>query len=149
MEMSESSEERSANRVEHCITKLRSVGQGAPALLESLLLLALVVAGALVGLALQQNWLKILRVASASLGYFTALFVAVRSPPARAKGPGVYPYWPFCLAGAVAGLMSAVVRPSTSLALIMVQVLGAGFLLGGVHWIALRWWSRVRSRLEY
>jgi Tfp pilus assembly protein PilF len=53
----------------------------------------------------------------------------------------------FVLAGSAAGLVSGVVRAETNAATIAVQTAGAGLLIGGLHALAVRTWSRRRVGL--
>jgi len=113
------------------------------AVLQSLVLLGLVVGGALVGLGIQGNWPKVLRVLLAALAYGIILWQSVR----RSTAPGAAPYWNFVLAGAVAGAVSGLARSTTSVLLVLVQTVGAAFLLASVHWLGVRAWQRQAERM--
>lgn len=107
----------------------------------SLLLLSAVVVLALLGLAADANWPKIVRVASAFAAYCLLLY-PYRDTKAT---PGVIR---FMIAGAAAGLVSGLIRPEPMTVLFVgTQVAAGGFLLGPMHWLALRWQQRVRSRI--
>lgn len=102
------------------------------------------VALALIGLALDGNWPKVLRVALAAGAYGSSLWLlAHRTAPGREV-----PYWPFGLAGSLAGLVSGLVRPAFQIELVLAGMLGAALLIGGVHWLALRAVRRLLSRAE-
>jgi hypothetical protein len=103
----------------------------------SLLLVGVVVLLALGGLASDANWPKLLRVATAFLGYATVLLTTAR----RGESPALPA---FVLAGAAAGLLSGVVRPEPMpLVFVVVMTLASAALLGPVHWLALRHHRRV------
>ena len=95
---------------------------------RSLMLLGIVVAIALAGLAAAGNWPKVVRVALAAVTYAALLVLVNRR---RIRLPA------FMLSGAVAGFVSGMARPATSLLLVMASVLGAGLLLAPMHWLAL------------
>ncbi len=113
------------------------------AVLQSLLLLGAIVGCALVGLAIQGNWPKVLRVLLAALAYGTILGLSLR----RATTAGGAPYGNFVVAGAVAGAVSGLVRPTTTLLLVLAQALSAAFLLASVHWLGVRAWQRQVERM--
>ena len=105
----------------------------------SLALLAAVLLLALAGLALGGNWPKVWRVAAAALAYGAVLLAAARGGPAR--------YPAFALAGAAAGLVSGIARAAVDPRVVAAQLLAGALLLGGVHWLALRTWRRLRAAL--
>jgi hypothetical protein len=84
-------------------------------------IIALVVVFALVGLATDRNWPKILRVSLAFLAYSGVLFALLR-------------------------FRSGVVRPQFRLSILLAGTLAAAFILGSVHWFALRTWRSMRPR---
>ena len=98
---------------------------------RSMLLLGVVVLFALVGLMADGNWPKVGRVASAGVVYALVLLWL------RRKDWGAGRWWWFALAGACAGLVSALVRPVFVALIVPAQVTG-GVLFGSVHWLALR-----------
>jgi hypothetical protein len=105
------------------------------ALRGSLVLLAAVVVFALVGLAAAGNWPKFARVSAAAGTYGIVLLgFGMRTMPRLRL---------FITAGAAAGAVSGLVRPSTSLALVTAGALGAGLLLAPLHWWAVRAWQRI------
>lgn len=107
----------------------------------SLSLLAFVVLVALAGLAIDGNWPKVLRVAAAFVGYGSVL-----STPGLRRGTPALPV--FVLAGAVAGLISGLVRPQPMPhSFVAAQVLASAAFLAPVHWLALRYARRVRARI--
>ena len=103
-------------------------------LYASLLLLGLVVAFALAGLASDGNWPKVLRVAAAAAGYGAVLLAAGRRSTER------LPWRAFAAAGAVAGFLSGVVRPETSGSMVLAQTAAGALVLGSFHWLALGSW---------
>lgn len=124
-----------------------STSRAAPELIGSITLIALIVAGATVGLLFQGNWPKTVRVLAASATYLGVCGVVLACTSALRGEARRLPYWPFWFAGAAAGLVSAVVRPTTTAYVILIQTLSAALLLGGVHWVSVRWWRRMRSTL--
>jgi hypothetical protein len=105
----------------------------------SLAVLALIVAIALIGLGAAGNWPKVLRVAAAAVTYAVVLLLLSRGRAAH--HPRV-----FVAAGAVAGAVSGLARPTTSVGLVAASMLGAALLLGPMHWWALRNWERQAQR---
>ena len=105
------------------------------------MLLGIIIAIALTGLAAAGNWPKILRVALAFGVYSTLLVVLCRGRPSIRLGA-------FILAGATSGAVSGVVRQATSVPLILVSVVGAGLLLSPLHWWALRTWQRLARDVQ-
>ena len=101
----------------------------------SLLVLAAIVAVALIGLGFAGNWPKVLRVALASGTYAALLLAFTRKRAEPVLGA-------FVAAGAAAGLVSGIVRTTTSPGVIVAGSLGAALLLGPLHWWALRTWRR-------
>ena len=73
-------------------------------LVLSALLLALLFAAVLCGLAYDENWRKLLRVGLAASVYLSALLLLTR----RWRGP--LPFWPFAVAAAAAELSSGWLR---------------------------------------
>jgi len=105
---------------------------------STLAVLAFVLGFAALGLASDHNWWKLARVLVAAAAYAGVLVAAFRALAPR----GSVPWWPFALAGAVAGGVSGVVRPGSDARVLVSSVTAAALLLGTVHWIALRWWRR-------
>ncbi|MBI3981521.1 MAG: hypothetical protein HY337_01315 [Gemmatimonadetes bacterium] len=103
---------------------------------------------ALVGLALQSNWLKLARVALAAAGYAAVLVGLLRARQLWDGPAHRLPYWPFAVAGVSGGLVSGVMRPESSVPLVVADVVGAGVLLAGLHWVTVRSWHRVRDAVE-
>ncbi len=107
------------------------------ALRHSFVVLGAVVIIALIGLAAAHNWPKLLRVALAFASYATALLVGCRPRSPNHPDPAV-PYWLFTAAGAIAGIVSGIVRPTILWPVVLVSVLAGAFLLSTVHWAATR-----------
>lgn len=103
-------------------------------LYASLVLLGAVVAFGLAGLASDGNWPKVLRVATAAAGYAAVLLGAGR------RSEKLLPWRAFAAAGAVAGLLSGVVRSETGATLLLAQTAAGALLLGSFHWLALGSW---------
>lgn len=98
---------------------------------SSLALLAAIVGIALIGLGAAGNWPKVLRAAAAAATYVVARLLLSR-------GRNTQQLHAFVAAGVVAGAVSGLARPATSAALVAASALGAGLLLGPMHWWALR-----------
>ena len=116
-------------------------------MVASLWLGGIILVLALGGLVVQRNWPKVLRVSVAGVTYGLIVMAMLRAA-GRWDGPdeGV-PFWPFALAGAVAGFLSGVVRPQWDARLVLASITGAALPLAGVHWLAVRTWSRVRRAI--
>jgi len=99
-----------------------------------------IVALAIVGLATDANWPKITRVATAFVTYVVVLLAA-----RGGGGKERIPFPVFGLAGGACGLVSGLVREDVEGPVVVVGVLAGALLLGGVHWLALREWGRLRS----
>lgn len=112
------------------------------ALVPSLLLPGAVVLFALAGLALDGNWPKLARVATAFLAY-TVVLLAAREP-GRDDG-GEVPFRAFAAAGAACGLVGGLVREEVQAAVVVAGTLAGSLLLGGLHYLALRGGRRLRS----
>jgi hypothetical protein len=116
-------------------------------LVGSLAILGAVIAIALVGLALDGNWLKLARVTSAALAYGGVLWAALGAA-SRLHAPGAsLPASPFLAAGASAGLVSGLVRSEWEARFVAASAASAAILFGGFHWLALRSWRRVLRRI--
>lgn len=109
----------------------------------SIALIAVVVVLALVGLATDGNWPKILRVGLSFLAYAGTLEAWRRAAAARPTLPFLW----FASAGAAAGLVSGLVRPELHLSILLAGTVAATLLLGGVHWLGLTYWRRVRAAI--
>jgi hypothetical protein len=123
-------------------------------LLKSVCLLALVFTAVLCGLARDENWRKLLRVAIASSTYFVSLLSITWAlgKYARARGKfgragGTLPFWPFASAGAAAELSSGWLRTGVAPGITLWLAPLAAVLVGGVHWLALRYWRSLRAHL--
>jgi hypothetical protein len=121
-----------------------SVHDRARPLRISLVVLGFVLALALTGLALTQNWGKLVRVAGAAAVYLGCLGLLVRRSTPRGEEP---PWRAFATAGALAGLASGVLRPDTTVRLVVADVVGAALLLATAHWLAVRYAPRLRAWL--
>ena len=108
----------------------------------SLLLMAVVVTLAIGGLAIDGNWPKIARVATAFLTYAVVLLAARGG---RGGAGERIPYAGFALAGGACGLVSGLVRAEVQSAVLAAGVLAGALLLGGIHWLGLRGWRRLHS----
>jgi hypothetical protein len=111
----------------------------------SALLLALLFAAVLCGLAAEENWRKLLRVGLASSLYLSALLLLTRRWREGAAVP--LPFWPFALAAAAAELSSGWLRTRVAGGMTFWLAPAAAVLVGGLHWLALRHWRRLRERL--
>ena len=109
----------------------------------SLLIVTVIVLIAATGLALNSNWPKVLRVTLAAAAYLGALAAWSRSTAATDEPP----WWPFAGAGGLAGLVSGILQPLFSIAVLMTQFVAGALLLGTVHWLALRYGRALRNRL--
>ena len=108
----------------------------------SIALMAVVVALALIGLATEGNWPKILRVSLSFVTYAGTLLAwrnGWRSPRAT------LPFLWFASAGAAAGVVSGLVRTQFHWSVLLAGTAGAALLLGGVHWLGLMYWRLVRA----
>ena len=114
-------------------------------LMSSVLLLALLFAAVLCGLAYEENWRKLLRIGLAASVYLSALLLLTRRRRERAAAP--LPFWPFALAAAAAELSSGWLRTRVADGLTFWLAPAAAVLVGGLHWLALRRWRSLRERL--
>ncbi|HEX6587751.1 MAG TPA: hypothetical protein VF039_01910 [Longimicrobiales bacterium] len=90
----------------------------------SLLVLGSVILFACLGLAFDGNWPKLLRVSSAFTVYAVALVLVGPRPIG------------FVLAGALAGAASGLIRPETTLPLVLVSIAG-GSVFGLIHHLGM------------
>lgn len=100
-------------------------------LIASLGLLALIMALALGGLALEGNGRKFLRVLLGFVTYAAILLGLFRGRASEARER--LPFWPFALAGAAAELVSGWLRPFPSVRVVFATAPVAALLIGGVH----------------
>lgn len=114
------------------------------ALRHSFVVLGAVVLIALVGLAAAHNWPKLLRVGLAATSYATVLLVGSRPRSSNHPDAGV-PYWLFVIAGATAGVVSGIVRPTILVPVVLVLIAAGAFLLSTVHWAAARRYNALLS----
>lgn len=114
-------------------------------LLLSLAVLGLVVVLAMLGLALNRNWPKLLRVGASFIAYCLVLLgcLRTRDTPAPAQRP--VSVRGFVAAGAAAGIVSGIVRPRFDPGVLVAGTVAAAFLLGGLHYLALRAWPSTRT----
>ena len=113
--------------------------------MSSALLLALLFAGVLCGLAYEENWRKLVRVGLAASVYLSALLLLTRRWREREHAP--LPFWPFAVAEAAAELSSGWLRTRVAEGMTFWLAPAAAVLVGGLHWLALRHWRRLRERL--
>jgi hypothetical protein len=71
------------------------------------------------------------RVTLAAAGYLGVLAV-------RARATHSLQWWPFACAGGLAGVISGALQPSISYPVLLASAAGGAFLLGTIHWFALR-----------
>jgi hypothetical protein len=114
-------------------------------LLLSALLLALLFAAVLCGLAYEENWRKLMRVGLASFVYLCALLLFTRRW--RKGAAAALPWWPFASAAAAAELSSGWLRTRVADGITFWLAPAAAVLVGGLHWLALCHWRRLRERL--
>jgi hypothetical protein len=98
----------------------------------SLVILTSVVLIGLTGLVITANWPKVVRVTLAATGYLGVLAV-------RTRATHSLQWWPFACAGGLAGVISGALQPSISYTVLLASAAGGAFLLGTVHWLALRY----------
>lgn len=114
-----------------------------PEISASLAIIGVLVGLAAVGLVMERNWPKLVRVILAASVYAIILLGSVRSGRQGAGRNGGLPFWPFALAGAAAGLIGSLINPQRSVRLTAAGIVLGAFLLGGFHWLAVRLWPRV------
>ncbi|HEX7318386.1 MAG TPA: hypothetical protein VF297_31055 [Pyrinomonadaceae bacterium] len=114
-------------------------------LLASALLLALLFAAVLCGLAYEENWRKFVRVGVAASVYLSALLMLTRRW--RRGTAATFPFWPFAVAAAAAELTSGWLRTRVADGITFWLAPVAAVLVGGLHWLALRYWRTLRERL--
>ena len=113
-------------------------------LLVSIAGLGIVVLAALIGLATDDNWPKVLRVALAFATYAVSCIVLFRVAGKRLR------YWIFASSAALSALVSVSLNRSYGLIpaatfprTLAVSAAVAALLLGGVHYLGLRFWRRL------
>ena len=118
-------------------------------LVLSLALIGVVVSLALIGLATEGNWPKVLRVSLSFVAYAGTLLLLARIPRSgRGVGQPI-PYAWFVAAGAIAGVVSGAVRPAFQVGVLIAGTIAAACLLAGVHCFALRNWRKLLpARIE-
>ena len=109
-------------------------------LILSLAAIAFIIALAVIQLALQGNWPKVLRVSVAFLAYSTLLLYLARWT-ARAS----LPFYMFAIAAGAAELCSGWLRLDWRVSDAVAMPLVAALLLGGFHWFVLRVWRKPRD----
>ena len=109
-------------------------------LILSLVTLAIVVVIAIVGLATDRNWPKILRVGASFGAYCAVLLAFLQHGRATMREQASIPLHWFTIAAAAAGIISGLVRPQFDPGVLVVGTVASALLLGGVHCLALRAW---------
>ncbi|HEX8747978.1 MAG TPA: hypothetical protein VF717_12320 [Pyrinomonadaceae bacterium] len=134
--------------------ELKNAGEGAAMrrdlrrdLLASLCLLALLFALVLCGLAWDANWQKLLRVMTGFSAYLVVLLSALGLHGFMTKRRSGLPFAAFALAGAAAEISSGWLRPTARTAVDLSTALAAAVLIGGAHWLALRYCRPLRERI--
>lgn len=116
-------------------------------LLASVWLLGVAFAAVLAGLALDANWRKLLRVLIAAPTYVCVLLTLFRVRGVAAASGGGLPPWPFCAAAAAAELASGWLRAGVAAHITFWVAPLAAVLIGGLHWLGLRYWRPLRERI--
>jgi hypothetical protein len=116
-------------------------------LFASLLIMSILVAFALTGLMWDENWRKVLRVGVGFSAYIVVLMTAIRVYSLEARGRASLPFWAFALAGAAAEACSGWLRPQARWSVDIPTVIMAAILIGGAHWLGLRFWRPLRERI--
>lgn len=116
-------------------------------LLRSLFLVATVVTIALVGLALDGNWPKVLRV-TLSAACYVAVLLALRSRARRHDPSPKLGYGAFVIAGLAAGAVSGLVREDVQAGVFVAGALGTGVFISAVHWTAVSRWRQLRTQIS-
>jgi hypothetical protein len=84
----------------------------------------------------------VVRIEAAAGSYLGVLTVLGALLSDRVAATGM-PFAGFLAAGIVAGTVSGLLHPLVHPAVVATGALGAGILLGGVHFLALRHWRRL------
>jgi hypothetical protein len=98
-------------------------------------------------LALQGNWPKIIRVTLAAAAYVGILGFLLKGMGRLGAPPARLPLWVFLAAGAMAGLMSGIVRPDINSAVVIASTILTPTLIGSFHWFALQRVGWLRDRI--
>ena len=113
-------------------------------LLVSIAGLGVVVLAALIGLATDANWPKVLRVALAFATYAASCLLLFRVAGKRLR------YWIFASSAALSALVSVsmnrsygLIPTATFARTVAISAAAAALLLGGVHYLGLRFWRRL------
>lgn len=114
----------------------------------SLILMSLLGAFALSGLALDANWRKLARVSLGFSTYLCALLSLVRGLKLFEKGRAHIPFPVFAVAAAAAEMASGWLRPTARSTVDFAVALAAALLIGGAHWLALRTWRPLRKKVQ-
>ena len=110
---------------------------------SSLLLLGAVLTIALIGLAVDGNWPKVLRVGAAGCTYAAIVLGLTHR---RTSMGGSVGWWRFALAGLAAGAASGLLRPEPS-GFIIATDAAAATVVAAVHWLGLAQSERLRRKL--
>ena len=116
-------------------------------LIISIGILTAVVCVADVGLAIQGNWAKIVRVTLGAASYVAILGSVLKLTGRFGAPAGRLPLWAFLVAGLCAGLVAGLAGSEAALSLALASVVVTPVLLAAVHWVIVQRWAWIRRRL--
>ena len=97
---------------------------------------------AVIGLAVDGNWPKVLRVGAAA-GAYACMLLAL----SRKHAPGrAIEWWRFAAAGTAAGIVSGLLRPDPGITTIGIDA-AAALVVASVHRVSLALGDRVRRKI--
>jgi hypothetical protein len=114
---------------------------------SSIWLLGLIIVLALGRIALDGNWQKVLRVSLAFFTYSGVLLFLFQSAARTSPSLTRLPFWIFAVAGALAELVTGWLRPDWRASDLLAMPPAAALLIGGLHWLVLRAWRPLRTRI--